>query len=47
MSAPLQKLFTFTVTLEVLEELEKILDRHMKRVLDRKMKSLEILRTLA
>lgn len=47
MSAPLQKLFTFTVTLEVLEELEKLLDRHMKRVLDRKMKSLEILRTLA
>lgn len=45
MTAPLQKLFTFTVTPEVLRELEQVVDRHRKRVLDRRMKSLEILET--
>lgn len=47
MTAPLQKLFTFAVTPEVQKELEQTLDRHMKRVMDRRMKSLEILKTLA
>lgn len=47
MTSPLQKLFTFAVTPEVQRELEQTLDRHMKRVMDRKMKSLEILKTLA
>lgn len=47
MTAPLQKLFTFAVTPEVQKELEQTLDRHMKRVMDRKMRSLEILKTLA
>lgn len=45
MTAPLQKLFTFAVTPEVLKELEQMMDRHMKRTLDRRMKSLEILKT--
>lgn len=39
-TSPLQKLFTFAVTPEVLGEMEQIMDRHMKRTLDRKMKSL-------
>lgn len=47
MTAPLQKLFTFAVMPEVQKELEQTLDRHMKRVMDRRMKSLEILKTLA
>ena len=47
MTAPLQKLFTFAVTPEVQKELEQTLDRHMKRVMDRRMRSLEILKTLA
>ena len=47
MTAPLQKLFTFAVTPEVQRELEQTLDRHMKRVMDRRMRSLEILKTLA
>ena len=47
MTSPLQKLFTFAVTPEVQRELEQTLDRHMKRVMDRRMRSLEILKTLA
>lgn len=47
MTSPLQKLFTFAVTQEVQRELEQTLDRHMKRVMDRRMRSLEILKTLA
>ena len=45
MTAPLQKLFTFSVTPEVLSELESVVDRHRKRVVDRRMKSLEVLET--
>lgn len=45
MTAPLQKLFTFSVTPEVLSELERVVDRHRKRVVDRRMKSLEVLET--
>ncbi len=45
MEVPLQKLFTFSVTPEVLRELEEVLNRHMGRVLDRPMKSREILET--
>lgn len=44
--APLEKLYTFTVRTEVLEELERLADRHMKRVLDRRLKSLEILEAM-
>ena len=43
MGAPMEKLYTFTVKPEVLEELEKLMNRHMKKVLDRKIRSLEIL----
>ena len=39
----MEKLYTFTVKPEVLEELEKLMNRHMKKVLDRKIRSLEIL----
>lgn len=42
-SAPLQKLYTFEVTPDVLSELSRHADRCLRRVLDRKMKSLEIL----
>jgi DNA repair protein RecO (recombination protein O) len=44
--APLEKLYTFTVSQEVLEELERLADRHMKRVMDRKLKSREILEAM-
>ena len=43
MGAPMEKLYTFTVKPEVLEELEKLMNRHRKKVLDRKIRSLEIL----
>ena len=43
MYSPLEKLFTFQVKEEVLRELEKNLNRHMKKILDRPLKSREIL----
>ena len=46
MQAPLEKLYTFTVTQEVLEELERLADRQVRRVLDRRLKSLEILEAM-
>ena len=39
----LEKLYTFTVTDQVLGELGEIALRYRKRFMDRKMKSLEIL----
>lgn len=42
-SAPVEKLYTFTVTGQVLEELSGIADGFRKRFVDREMKSLEIL----
>lgn len=42
-STPLEKLFTFTVSDKVLQELFEIADDFRKRFMDRKMKSLEIL----
>lgn len=44
--APLEKLYTFTVTSEVLEELERLSDSHMKKMVDRRLKSLEILEAM-
>ncbi len=44
--ASVEKLYTFTVTEEVLEELSKIADIYRDRFMDRKMKSLDILREL-
>ena len=43
MGAPLEKLYTFALKPEVLEELERLMDWHMKKVLDKEMESLEIL----
>ena len=42
----IEKLYTFTVTQEVLEELKEIAGHFCKRFMDRKFKSLEILETL-
>lgn len=42
-NSTVEKLYTFTVTGEVLEELSQIADRFRNRFIDRKMKSLEIL----
>jgi len=42
----IEKLYTFMVTPEVLEELKEIAGRFCKRFMDRKFKSLEILETL-
>lgn len=46
LNTPLEKLFTFALTDEVLAELEENVDRSMKKYIDRKMNSLEILSTL-
>ena len=43
MRAPLEKLYTFTVTPEILKELEDMLDRHMDRMMDRPLRSRKIL----
>ncbi len=43
MYSPLEKLFTFSVTPEVLTELEKRIERYRKKTMDRAMKSLQIL----
>lgn len=43
MFSPLEKLFTFSVTAEVLAELEKRMERYRRKTLDRAMKSLQIL----
>lgn len=45
-STPVVKLYTFTVTENVLAELEKVMDRLMEVYVDRRFKSLEILETL-
>lgn len=45
-SSSVEKLYTFTVTEEVLAELSQIADNYRKRFMDRKMKSLEILQEL-
>ena len=41
--APMEKLYTFTVTPEILQELGCAIDRHMERVLDRPLRSRKIL----
>ncbi len=45
-TAPLTKLFTFTVEEEVLRELEMVMNRHMQRYIDQRFKSKEILETV-
>lgn len=44
--APVEKLYTFVVTEEVLKELKEIAERYCHRFMERKFKSLEILATL-
>ncbi len=44
--SPIEKLFRFTVTEEVLEELTRISSRYCDKCIDKKMKSLEIIETL-
>ncbi len=41
--SPIEKLYTFSVTGEILEELEKIAGIYRKKYMDREMKSLSIL----
>ena len=45
-SAPMDKLFTFTLKPEVLRELERLMDQYLPKVIDRKFKSLSILKML-
>lgn len=45
-ASPIEKLYTFTVTDKVLEQLESVSARYMKRFVDRDFKSLEVLKTL-
>lgn len=42
-SAPIEKLYTFKLSEEVLDELGKVLERYLEVYLDRKFKSLEVL----
>lgn len=42
-STPIEKLYTFTVSDEVLEQLRRILNQYMEMYVDKKFKSLEIL----
>ncbi|SHO47791.1 DNA repair protein RecO [Anaerocolumna xylanovorans] len=46
LSASLTKLYTFTVSEEVLKELEDCVDNHAKRQIDRELKSLKILKMI-
>ena len=41
--SPLEKLYSFAVNPEILEELEHMLDRHMDRMMDRPLKSRKVL----
>ena len=45
-TSPIEKLYTFTVTDKVLQELCQIAEEYRKRFTDREFKSLEILKTL-
>lgn len=45
--APIQKLYTFTLTPEVFTQFRKVQDDFNRRYIDRKFKSLEILKTMA
>ena len=46
MSSSIEKLYTFTVSSEVLAELRMVMDRWRERYLDKNMKSLEILESV-
>ena len=44
--SPIERLYTFTVTDRVLEELKAVAEQYMKRFVGHEFKSLEVLRTL-
>lgn len=46
MDSPIEKLYTFAVSPEILAELAEVSDRYCKLCIDRPMKSLEVLETL-
>lgn len=45
-ATPVEKLYTFTVTDHVLEQLQAVAERYRKRFMDRNFKSLEVLQSL-
>ena len=45
-SSPVEKLYTFTVSEEVLLELQRIMARLCRTFIDKKLKTLEIIETL-
>lgn len=45
-STPIEKLYTFTVSKEILTKLQMVMDRWRERYLDKTMKSLEILESM-
>jgi DNA repair protein RecO (recombination protein O) len=45
-SAPMDKIYTFTLKPEILKELEHLMDRYLHRAIDKKFKSLPILETV-
>ena len=46
-TCPLEKLFTFTVSEDVLREISEVIDRHTDRILDRPLKSRKLLEEMA
>ena len=44
-ATPIEKLYTFTVSEEVLGELFKVMKQYMEKYIDKKFKSIEILNT--
>ncbi|MDO4938332.1 MAG: DNA repair protein RecO [Lachnospiraceae bacterium] len=46
LNTPIEKLFTFALTDEVMQELEECVDRSLKKYVDKKMNSLEILESI-
>ncbi|MBP3543981.1 MAG: DNA repair protein RecO C-terminal domain-containing protein, partial [Lachnospiraceae bacterium] len=45
-SSPIEKLYTFNVSEEVLAELKRTIEQFMRQYIDKNMKSLEILKSM-